>query len=34
VGNLTLETAPLRLVKDADEIARLRRAIALTTSAE
>ena len=34
VGNLSLETAPLRLVKDEDELSRLRRAIALTTSAE
>jgi len=34
VGNLSLETAPLRLVKDADELARLRKAIALTTAAE
>ncbi|HTC24453.1 MAG TPA: aminopeptidase P N-terminal domain-containing protein [Gemmatimonadales bacterium] len=34
IGNLSLETAPLRLVKDDDELTRLRRAIALTTSAE
>jgi Xaa-Pro aminopeptidase len=34
VGNLALETAPLRLVKDADELARLRQAITLTTAAE
>ena len=34
VGNLSLEVAPLRLVKDADELARLRKAIALTTDAE
>ncbi len=34
VGNLSLETAPLRLFKDEDELTRLRRAIALTTSAE
>jgi Xaa-Pro aminopeptidase len=34
VGNVSLETAPLRLVKDEDELNRLRRAIALTTSAE
>lgn len=34
VGNLSLETAALRLVKDEDELNRLRRAIALTTSAE
>jgi len=34
VGNLSLETAALRLVKDADELARLRKAIALTTAAE
>jgi Xaa-Pro aminopeptidase len=34
VGNLSLETAALRLVKDADELTRLRKAIALTTAAE
>jgi Xaa-Pro aminopeptidase len=34
VGNLAAEVARLRLVKDADEIARLRKAIALTTQAE
>ena len=34
VGDLSLELAPLRLVKDADELARLRKAIALTTDAE
>jgi Xaa-Pro aminopeptidase len=34
VGNLSLETGALRLVKDEDELNRLRRAIALTTSAE
>ena len=34
VGDLALEVAPLRLVKDADELARLRKAIALTTDAE
>jgi Xaa-Pro aminopeptidase len=34
VGNLSLEVAPLRLVKDADEVARLRKGIALTTDAE
>jgi Xaa-Pro aminopeptidase len=34
VGNLAAEVAPLRLVKDADELARLRKAIGLTTEAE
>jgi len=34
VGDLAAEVAPLRLVKDSDELARLRKAIALTTEAE
>jgi Xaa-Pro aminopeptidase len=34
VGDLSLETAPLRLVKDDDELTRLRKAITLTTGAE
>jgi Xaa-Pro aminopeptidase len=34
IGDLALEMAPLRLVKDEDELARLRKAIALTTAAE
>ncbi|HXS24282.1 MAG TPA: aminopeptidase P N-terminal domain-containing protein [Gemmatimonadales bacterium] len=34
LGNLSQELAPLRLIKDDDELARLRKAIALTTQAE
>ncbi len=34
VGNLAAAVAPLRLVKDGDELARLRKAIALTADAE
>ncbi len=34
IGNLAVEVARVRLVKDADELARLRRGIALTTEAE
>jgi Xaa-Pro aminopeptidase len=34
IGNLAKELAPLRLLKDDDELARLRKAIGLTTDAE